>query len=59
MEWNLIWQDYGLDKLQEGIARLFPERQLNLEELLGQVVKGLLRRLRSETVSLPDDLVDA
>ena len=40
MEWNLIWQDYGLDKLQEGIARLFPERQLNLEELLGQVVKG-------------------
>jgi len=40
VEWNLIWQDYGLDKLQEGIARLFPERQLNLEELLGQVVKG-------------------
>ena len=40
MEWNLIWQDYGLDELQEGIAHLFPERQLNLEELLGQVMTG-------------------
>lgn len=40
MDWNLIWQDYGLDELQEGIARLFPERQLNLEELLGQVMTG-------------------
>lgn len=40
MEWNLIWQDYGLDELQEGIMRLFPERQLNLEELLGLVMTG-------------------
>lgn len=37
---NLVWQDYGLDQLQEGISRLFPERKLNLEELLGQVMKG-------------------
>ena len=40
MDLNLVWQDFGLDRLQEGILRLFPERRLNLEELLGEVMTG-------------------
>ena len=40
MDWNLIWQDYGLDKLESGIAQLFPERKLSLEQLLSQVMSG-------------------
>ena len=40
MELNLIWQDYGLDRLEEGIARLFPARRLNLEGLFAQVMSG-------------------
>ena len=32
MELKLIWQDYGLDHLEEGIAKLFPEwRAISLE----------------------------
>ena len=37
---SLIWQDYGLDKLQEGISSLFPERQFSLERLLQTVMSG-------------------
>lgn len=37
---SLIWQDYGLDRLQEGIAALFPERQLSLERLFSLVMSG-------------------
>ncbi|MCI8798610.1 stage III sporulation protein AE [Acetatifactor muris] len=40
MDLNLIWQDYGLDKLEEGIARLFPEKSLSLEQLFSQVMSG-------------------
>lgn len=40
MDLNLIWQDYGLDKLEEGIARLFPERNLDFARLLDQVMAG-------------------
>ena len=40
MDLNLIWQDYGLDKVQEGIAQLFPQRRLDLEQLLSQVMSG-------------------
>lgn len=40
MDLGLMWQDYGLDRLEEGIARLFPERSLNLEELFAQVMSG-------------------
>ena len=40
MDLNLVWQDYGLDQLQEGILRLFPERKLDLEQLMGQVMSG-------------------
>ena len=38
MDLDLIWQDYGLDRLEEGIARLFPEKSLNLEQLLSQIM---------------------
>ncbi len=37
---NLVWQDYGLDQIQEGILRLFPERKLDLEQILAQVMTG-------------------
>ncbi len=37
---SLIWQDYGLDKLQEGISSLFPERQFSLERLFQTVMSG-------------------
>lgn len=37
---NLIWQDYGLDKLEEGMAALFPARQLSLEKLFSLVMSG-------------------
>ncbi len=37
---SLIWQDYGLDKLQEGISSLFPERQFILERLFQTVMSG-------------------
>lgn len=40
MDLSLIWQDYGLDKLEEGIASLFPERQFNLERLFQTVMSG-------------------
>lgn len=40
MDLSLIWQEYGLDQLQEGILKLFPERKVNLEQLLSQVMTG-------------------
>ncbi len=35
-----IWQDYGLDKLQDGIKSLFPERSISLSGLLDKVLQG-------------------
>lgn len=40
MDLSLIWQDYGLDKLENGIAQLFPERSFHLEQLFSQVMSG-------------------
>lgn len=40
MDINLIWQDYGLDKLEEGIARLFPDRSLDLGQIFAKVASG-------------------
>lgn len=37
---NLVWQDYGLDRLEEGIEKLFPKGGINLENILLQVVSG-------------------
>ena len=40
MDLNAIWEDYGLDRFQEGMGMLFPERSLSLQQLLGKVMSG-------------------
>lgn len=40
MELEYIWQEYGLDRLQEGLGILFPESTVSLEGLLSRVVTG-------------------
>ena len=40
MDLNVIWQDYGLDKLEAGVQQLFPKMGISAEELLGQVMSG-------------------
>ena len=40
MDMNAIWQDYGLDRLNEGMQTLFPRNSLSLEAILGQVMQG-------------------
>lgn len=40
MDIDMIWQDYGLDRLEEGMQTLFPKNSLSLEALLGQVMQG-------------------
>jgi len=40
LDLTLVWQDYGLDKLQEGIATLFPKSEISLEQLFAQVMSG-------------------
>lgn len=40
MDLDAIWQDYGLDKLSEGIRQLFPGTGISAERLLEQVMSG-------------------
>lgn len=40
MDMDAIWQDYGLDRLEEGMQTLFPKNTLSLDELMAQVMKG-------------------
>lgn len=40
MDINMLWQDYGLDRLEEGIKTLFPDRSLSLQGVLSQVMQG-------------------
>lgn len=40
LDLNLVWQDYGLDRLEEGIAALFPKSGIRLDQLLSQVMSG-------------------
>lgn len=40
IELESIWQDYGLDQLEEGMASLFPEYNLSLTDLLEKVMTG-------------------
>lgn len=35
-----IWQEYGLDELQEGMQTLFPEYEISLEQLLEKIMAG-------------------
>ena len=40
MDINVLWQDYGLDGLEEGLKTLFPNRSLSLQGLFSQVMQG-------------------
>lgn len=40
IELENIWQDYGLDKLEEGIHTLFPASSVSLSELMAEIMKG-------------------
>ena len=40
MDLSSLWEDYGLDELQQGIETLFPEKQVDLGKLLEQVMSG-------------------
>ena len=40
LELNEIWQDYDLDKLEEGMQTLFPERSFSLADVLSQIMSG-------------------
>ncbi len=40
MDLGLVWQDFGLDKLEEGMRTLFPQSKLSLEKVLGQIMEG-------------------
>lgn len=35
-----IWQDYGLNQLQEGLQSLFPEYSISLSELMQKIMSG-------------------
>ena len=40
MDLSSLWEDYGLDEVQQGIETLFPEKQVDLGKLLEQVMSG-------------------
>ncbi len=35
-----IWQDYGLEELQQGLKSLFPEYSISLSQMLDKVLRG-------------------
>lgn len=40
MDLEVIWQDYGLDRMAEGIRQLFPKSGISVKQLLEQVMSG-------------------
>lgn len=40
MDLEIIWQEYGLDRLEEGIGTLFPENSFSLEILFTKIISG-------------------
>ncbi len=40
IELESIWEDYGLDKLQEGMRTLFPESSISLSDLMSEIMTG-------------------
>ena len=40
IELENIWQDYGLDKLEQGLSKLFPKYELSLGTLLEEIMAG-------------------
>jgi len=51
VELSGIWEDYGLDRLQQGMNSLFPERSLSLEHLLSKVMTGDIMDALSELLA--------
>lgn len=40
VDMDVLWQDYGLDRLEEGMRTLFPQNTLSLDHLIAQVMQG-------------------
>lgn len=40
VDMDVLWQDYGLDRLEEGMQTLFPQNTLSLDHLIAQVMQG-------------------
>lgn len=40
VDMDVLWQDYGLDRLEEGMQTLFPRNTLSLDHLIAQVMQG-------------------
>lgn len=40
MDYNLVWDAYGLDKIEKGIAALFPGENIDLPQILNQIISG-------------------
>ena len=40
LDLNLVWQEYGLDRLEEGIERLFPSMEIDFQGLLSRILSG-------------------
>lgn len=55
MELETVWQEYGLDKLEEGMQTLFPEYGISFEVLFAKIAQGdifgALEYLASETLA--------
>ena len=37
---DLIWEEYGLDQLQQGLSNLFPGNEFSLRQVLAQIMQG-------------------
>lgn len=40
IELQTIWQDYGLDKLEEGMRKLFPQNTFSLSDMMTEIMAG-------------------
>lgn len=40
VDMDVLWQDYGLNRLEEGMQTLFPQNTLSLDHLIAQVMQG-------------------
>ena len=37
---DMIWEEYGLDQLQQGLSNLFPGNEFSLRQVLSQIMQG-------------------
>lgn len=37
---DIIWEEYGLDQLQQGLSELFPESAFSLQQVFSQILQG-------------------